>query len=111
MQVKVPNGAILNLNSGSGNINFDGTLAPTGTTQFQTTNGDITVTVPSTSAFHLDASTNTGSINSDFPNVNIQDKTSGSGQSINVVVGGSSQSQVANVVIKSDNGDINLRKR
>ena len=111
LQVKVPNGAILNLNSGSGNINFDGTFAPTGTTQFQTTNGDITVTVPSTSAFHLDASTNTGSINSDFPNVNIQDNSSGSGQSVNAVVGGSSQSQVANVVIKSDNGDINLRKR
>jgi len=111
LQVTVPNGANLSLNTGSGNIIFDGTFATTGTTQFQTTSGDITVTVPSTSAFHLDASTNSGSISSDFPNVNIKDNTLGSGQSVNSVVGGSSQSQVPNVVMRSDSGDINLNQK
>jgi putative adhesin len=111
LQVIVPNGANLSLNTGSGNINFDGTFDSTGTTQFQTTNGDITVTVPSSSAFHLDASTNSGSINSDFPNINIQNNTSGSGQSVNAVVGGNSQSQVPKVVIRSDSGDISLNQR
>jgi len=108
LQVTVPVGANLNLNTGSGDIIFDGTFASTGTTQFQTTDGDITVRVPSTSAFHLDASTNTGSINSNFPNIKIQDNASGSGQSVNGVVGTSSQSQIPNVVIQSNNGDIIL---
>src|SRR6266702_7025800 len=111
LQVIVPKGSNLSLNTGSGTINFDGTFDTPGTTQFQTTNGEITVTVPSSSSFHLDASTNSGSINSDFPNVHIQDNTSGSGQSVNGVVGGSSQGQVPNVVIKSDSGDINLHQR
>jgi Putative adhesin len=111
LQVTVPIGANLSLNTGSGNINFDGTFDTTGTTQFQTTNGDITVIVPSSSAFHLDASTNSGSIISEFPKVNIQNNTSGSGQSVNGVVGGSSQSQVPNVVIKSESGNINLNQK
>ena len=111
LQVIVPKGSNLSLNTEAGNINFDGTFDTPGTTQFQTTHGDITVTVPSSSAFHLDASTNSGSINSDFPNVKIQDNTSGSGQSVNGVVGGSSQGQVPNVVIKSDSGDIHLNQR
>ena len=108
LQVTVPVGANLSLNTGTGDIIFDGTFASTGTTQFQTTDGNITIRVPSTSAFHLDASTNTGSINSTFPNVNVQDNASGSGQTANSVVGGSSQSQIPNVIIRSNNGDINL---
>ncbi|MGZ3626110.1 MAG: DUF4097 family beta strand repeat-containing protein [Ktedonobacteraceae bacterium] len=108
LQVTVPVGANLSLNTGTGDIIFDGTFASTGTTQFQTTDGNITIRVPSTSAFHLDASTSTGSINTNFPNVNVQDNASGSGQTVNSVVGGSSQSQIPNVIIRSDNGDINL---
>jgi hypothetical protein len=111
LQVTVPEGANLNLNTGSGDINFDGTFASAGTTQFQTTDGNITVRVPSTSAFHLDASTNTGSIDSTFPNVNIHDNSSGSGQSVNGIVGRSSQSQIPNVVMQSDNGDISLNQK
>ena len=109
LQVTVPDGSNLSLNTGSGDIIFDGTFATTGTTQFQTTDGNITVNVPSTSAFHLDASTNSGSINSDFPNVNVQDNASG--QSVNGFVGGSSQNHVPNVVIRSDNGNINLSQK
>jgi hypothetical protein len=97
----------MRLNSGFGNINFDKTFDSPGTYQFKTTNCDITFTVPSSSAFHLNASTNSDSIISDFPNVNVQNNQSGSGQMINGVVGGS-QSQGPNVTIKTDNGKINL---
>ena len=108
LNVTVPENANLNLTTDSGNINFDGTFSATGTNHFQTSNGDITLTVPSTSTFHLDASTNSGAINSDFPKVNGQNTTSGSGQSVNVVIGGSSQSHIPDVVIKSDSGNITL---
>ncbi len=111
LNVTVPENANLSLTTDSGNIDFDGTFGTTGTNHFQTTSGDITLTVPSSSAFHLDASTNSGSINSNFPNVNGQSKTSGAGQSVNSVVGGSSQNQMPNVVIRSDSGDINLNQK
>jgi hypothetical protein len=109
LNVTVPENANLNLTTDTGTINFDGTFSTTGTNHFQTTNGDITLTVPSSSTFHLDASTNSGVINSDFPNVNGQN--TGSGQSVNGVVGGSSQSQIPNVVIKSDSGNITLNQK
>ena len=107
----VPENANLTLTTDTGNINFNGTLDATGTYKFQTTNGDITLIVPSSSAFKLNASTNSGTISSDFPNVNIQDNPSGSGQSVNTVVGGSSHSQILNVMITSFNGNINLNQR
>jgi Putative adhesin len=111
LQVTVPEGANVNLQTGSGDINFTGTFAPTGTTQLQTTNGNITVNVPASSSFHLNASTNTGSITSEFPSLNIQNNASGSGQSANGVVGGNSHSQGANVVIQTNNGDITLNQK
>jgi hypothetical protein len=111
INVTVPGNANLNLTTGSGNINFDGTFSTTGTNHFQTTHGDITLTVPASSTFHLDASTTSGEINSDFPNVNGKNITSGSGQSVNVVVGGSSHSEIPNVVIQSDSGNITLSQK
>jgi hypothetical protein len=110
LQVTVPEGTNLNLNTGTGNIIFNGTFPATGTTQFQTTSGDITVTVQSTSAFHIDASTNSGSITSEFPNLNIQDNASG-GQNVNGMVGGNSKGPAPNVIIQSDSGNISLNSR
>src|SRR6266487_3519572 len=94
------------MKTNSGDINFDGTIDTTGTYQFQTSNGNIDLTMPTTPSFHLDASTSSGSITNGFPGVNVQNNNSGSGQLVNAVVGGSSQGQSANVTIKSDNGDI-----
>jgi hypothetical protein len=111
LNVTVPENANLNLTTDSGNINFDGTFATSGLNHFQTTSGNITLVVPSSSEFHLDASTSSGSINSDFSNLKVPNNTSGSGQSVNGVVGGSSQGQIPNVVIKSDSGDINLNQK
>jgi len=84
----------------SGDINFNGTIDSRGTYQFQTNNGTVNVALPSTPAFHVDASTNSGSI--DIPGV--QNTDSGTKASGNI--GGSSQG--TNVTIKSDSGDINL---
>jgi hypothetical protein len=55
----------------SGTINFHGSLARTGTYQFQNSNGAIGLTLPASSAFALTARTDGGSINSDFHSVRV----------------------------------------
>jgi len=106
LNITVPANTNVNLTAG-GSIKFNGTFGTNGTNQFQTSNGDIAITVPSSSAFHVEASTNAGSISSDSPNLNIQDNSSG-GQSTNGTVGGNAKSQNPNVIIHSDSGDISL---
>ncbi len=111
LQVTVPKGANLNLHTESGNLTFNGTISTSGTYQFQTNNGTVDLTVPSNSAFHLDASTTSGSINlnpDDFPGVIVQENSSGAKANGNVGQGSSGQS--ANVTIKSVSGDINLHQ-
>jgi Putative adhesin len=111
LQVTVPKGANLNLHTESGNITFDGTISTSGTYLFQTNNGTVDLTVPSNSAFHLDASTTSGSINlnpGDFPGVRVQENSSGAKANGNVGQGSSGQS--ANVTINTDGGDINLHQ-
>jgi predicted membrane protein len=96
------------MTTNSGDIRFDGTVGTSGTDQFLTSSGSVDLTVPSTPAFHLDATTNSGSLNtSDFPSVKAQNNnTKASGD-----VGGSSQSQRANVTINTDSGNIDLHLR
>jgi DUF4097 and DUF4098 domain-containing protein YvlB len=60
------------LHSDTGSIKFNGSINQTGSYQFMTNTGSINVTLPASSAFHLDATTDTGSITSDFPGVNVQ---------------------------------------
>jgi hypothetical protein len=59
----------------------------------------------------VDALTNSGSIKTDFPNMNVQDNASGSGQNLNGAIGGDSQGQHAKVVARSDSGSINLYQK
>jgi hypothetical protein len=100
------------MKTNSGDITFNGTIGTTGTYQFLTNSGTVDLTVPSTPGFHLDASTNSGTINrNDLPGVNVQNDNSGSGQKVNGDVGAGSQSQAAKVTITTDNGDINLHQR
>jgi hypothetical protein len=100
------------LTTNSGDIRFDGTVGTSGTDQFLTSSGSVDLTVPSTSAFHVDATTNSGSINaSDFPSVTVQNNNSGSGTKASGDVGKSSQVQRTNVTINSSSGDINLHQR
>jgi DUF4097 and DUF4098 domain-containing protein YvlB len=93
----------------SGDIKFDGTIGTTGTYQFQTISGNVDLTVPSTPAFHVDASTKSGTISSDFSTV--QPSDSGSGANATGDVGGGSSQSGAKLTINVVNGDINLHQR
>jgi hypothetical protein len=55
----------------SGTINFHGSLSPTGTYQFQNSNGAVGITLPPSSTFTLVARSIGGSINSDFQGVTV----------------------------------------
>ena len=97
------------MTTNSGTINFDGTFGTGGSYQFQTkSDGSIDLTVPSSPAFHVDATTSSGTLNaSDFPSVKVQnDGNKASGD-----VGASSQIQGTNVTINTESGDINLHQK
>jgi hypothetical protein len=57
----------------AGTITFTGSIAQGADYQFQGSAGSLDVTLPSNTNCHVDASTTTGSIQSDFPEVHIQD--------------------------------------
>lgn len=59
------------LKTDAGAITFSGALDPRGSYQMSSDAGSITVTLPPGASFRLDAKTDVGSINSDFP-LNIQ---------------------------------------
>lgn len=92
------------IKSSDGDINFDGQLAPDGSYQFISSDGDINLSLPSNSAFSLNASAPNGSIDvHNFPQVQVQ-PTSG---------GASAQGNVGNaprapLSISTDSGDISL---
>jgi Toastrack DUF4097 len=86
----------------SGDINFNGTISSGGNYQFNTTSGTVAVALPSSPAFHVVATTNSGSIK--IPGV----PNNSSGTLAKGDVGASSQVQGTNVTMKSDSGDITL---
>jgi hypothetical protein len=93
------------LTTNTGSVTFNGSIDTSGGTyQFQTNTGSVDVTLPSDSSFHLNASSSTGSINSDFP-VNVQH--SGASSTANGDVGSSPQ---ATVTLHTDTGSISLHK-
>lgn len=95
------------LQTNTGDITFDGSLAPNGNYQFSTDTGSVDATLPANSSFHLDATTNTGSIDSDFTGVHVQHQDfKGDGAYGDV---GSNSSTA--VTMKTNTGDINLHER
>ncbi len=94
------------LTSNTGAVTFQGSIGTNeGTYLFQTDTGLVDVTLPPNSSFHLIASTDTGSITSDFP-VNIQHPNV-TGASVDSNVGGSSN---VTVTLKANTGAINLHE-
>jgi hypothetical protein len=87
-----------------GSISFDGTIAPNSTSRFQAISGSIDVRLPQDASFHGDVITNSGSFNSDFPEVRIQ---SPDAHEAHGNVGNDSR---AAVTIISDSGSIDLQK-
>src|SRR6266516_2128267 len=94
------------LTSDSGSIVFLGATDPGGLYQFSADTGSLNVTLPGSSSFHLDARTNTGSLNSDFVDVNVQHANSIG----NVAYGNVGASPAATVVLKTNTGSIDLHK-
>jgi len=91
-----------------GDISFDGTIGAGGTYQFITSSGSVNLSLPSAPAFHVDATTSSGSMNtSDFPSVHFQNN----GNKASSDVGVSSQVQGAKVTINTDSGNIDLHQR
>jgi len=94
------------LKTDTGSVTFDGTIDPKGSYQFETNTGEVDVTLPGNSSFYVDASTSTGSIDSDFPGVNVQHGD---------VTGASAHGDVGNapgatVILKTDTGSISLHQ-
>jgi hypothetical protein len=94
------------LQTATGSITFDGSIASGGNYLFSTNTGSVDVTLPASSSFHLDASTDTGSINSDFTQVNIHEHDV-TGSDAHGDVGNSSS---ATVTLKTNTGSIDLHE-
>ena len=94
------------LQSNTGDINFDGSIASTGNYQFSSDTGSVDVTLPSNASFHVDATTDTGSIDSDFSQVQVKEHD---------VTGNDAHGDVgsnpgATMTLKTNTGDINLHQ-
>ncbi len=95
------------LQTGTGSIEFDGSLDANGHYLFQADTGSVDVTLPNTPSFHVDATTDTGSISSGFPELTVQ-RSDVTGANIHGDVGASPN---ATVTLKTDTGSITLHKQ
>src|SRR5579883_1858679 len=80
------------MKTGSGSIDFSGSIDPAGSYNFGTGSGSITVAVPASSAFKLDATTDSGTVTNGFGSNSV-----GSGQQ-------------AGLQLHTGSGDISLQK-
>ncbi|HJT55126.1 MAG TPA: DUF4097 family beta strand repeat-containing protein, partial [Ktedonobacteraceae bacterium] len=92
------------LRTGSGGITFDGTIAGPGNYQFTTGSGDIDATLSGSPAVTVNASTDSGSINTNVPTINVQNNDSDATASGSI---GSSDGS-AQLTLKTGSGDIHL---
>lgn len=99
-------GAGSSLTTKTGSIVFRGSIERQGNYLFSANTGSIDVTVPSNAAFHLDASTDTGSISGDLPGVAITHNTVTGSQAHGDV--GSAPS--ASMILRSNTGSIHLTR-
>jgi hypothetical protein len=76
----------------TGTINFHGSLDRRGSAQFQDSNGEVSLTLPQSSAFRLDARTASGAINASFPGVTV--RHTGGGSQAHATIGQPPQAQL-----------------
>jgi Putative adhesin len=88
----------------AGSINFNGSIGSTGTYDFETNAGSVDMTLPGTASFHLNATTDVGTINTSFP---VTVSHSGAGASAKVDVGPVPQ---ATLTLRTNAGSISLNK-
>ncbi len=87
------------------NITFTGSLDPLGTYKFDTTTGHIAITVPGDSRFHIDATSDTSTVTSAFPDVSVQSNTPGA-----EAHGDVGRPPRAQVTVTDSTGSIDLQK-
>lgn len=80
------------MKTGDGNVTFDGTIDPQGSYVVETSNGDVSLSLPGDSSFALSTKTTSGVVNNEFGNTHI---------------GTSPQPQLS---INTQSGTIELRK-
>jgi DUF4097 and DUF4098 domain-containing protein YvlB len=66
LDVLAARNALVSAQTSNAGLSFNGSLFP-GTQTFETSNGDLTLTLPGDSAFTIDGSTSNGSVRTDFP--------------------------------------------
>jgi DUF4097 and DUF4098 domain-containing protein YvlB len=88
----------------AGVVSFTGSLDPSGSYRMATNSGNITVRLPENVSFRLDAKTDVGSINSDFP-LNVQRVFPGS-----KAHGDIGMPPYSSLKLRTDFGSISLRQ-
>ncbi len=94
----------IKVSSTSGDVQYRGTISGSGTFQFKSHSGDVTLTIPGNSAFDLEARTFSGKITTDF-DITISGKLSKKSISGSVNGGG------ADLEAKTFSGNVTLKKR
>jgi DUF4097 and DUF4098 domain-containing protein YvlB len=89
----------------SGSIDFQGTLDPNGTYLFRVESGSVDLTLAQNASFHVDATTQSGSIDSDFPSISVQRHDSGA-----EAHGDVGAPPLATIVIQAESGSITLHQ-
>ncbi len=90
----------------SGDITYRGSLAPNGSYIFSASSGDIDLTLPANAAFQVvQATTDSGDIDSDFSGVNIA-----RGSSSATASGTVGSAPYAQISLQTSSGDIHIRQ-
>jgi hypothetical protein len=103
LTVKVPAGSWVNVLSGMGDVSFHGEL-PNGEHSFHSGSGDITLALPATASFYINALTGNGKIRSDIPI-----ERSGE-EAEDILVGTSGENPLVSITTTTSNGDITIRE-
>lgn len=92
----------ITLNNNSGDITFNSAIDPAGSYTIQNNQGAIDATLPQNAAFHVDAKSINGSVTSDYPGLQAQNKE------IHADMGNAPR---ATLLLNSDNGTIALHQQ
>ncbi len=94
------------LSTSTGTVTFDGAIGPQGSYQFLTNTGSVNVTLPATPAFHVDASTDTGSVWTDFAGLVVQHPSMTSSE----MHGDMGSTPQATLTLRTNTGSVSLHR-
>ncbi|MFL5625243.1 MAG: hypothetical protein ACJ788_06555, partial [Ktedonobacteraceae bacterium] len=94
------------LHSDTGSVTFSGSLTPNGHCEMSSDTGSVDVTLPSEAAFHIEATTNSGTFSSSFPGLNVE-QLNALGSIVHGDVGNTPR---ANLTLKTNTGAIDIHQ-